>query len=186
MNALWIVLGLVAAAAVYAIIIYNKLVRARQMVKEGWSGIDVQLKKRANLIPNLVAAVKGYMKHERGLLEKITELRAKAAGMSDAGPQERQAVEQEISSLLGKIMVAVENYPDLKASQNVLELQQQLAQIEHDIQMARRYYNGAVRDNNVLVESFPSNLVANHFKFEKAEYFELENAADRQVPQVQL
>ena len=106
--------------------------------------------------------------------------------MSDAGPQERQAVEQEISSLLGKIMVAVENYPDLKASQNVLELQQQLAQIEHDIQMARRYYNGAVRDNNVLVESFPSNLVANHFKFEKAEYFELENAADRQVPQVQL
>ena len=186
MSTFWIVLGVIAAAALFIIILYNRLVRARQMVKEGWSGIDVQLKKRANLIPNLVAAVKGYMKHERELLEKITELRARAAGMTEASPHERQAVEQEISSLLGKIMVAVENYPDLKANQNVLELQQQLAQIEHDIQMARRYYNGAVRENNVLVESFPSNLVARQFGFEKAEYFELENVADRQVPQVRL
>ena len=186
MNGLWIVLGIIAAIILFGIVIYNKLVQARQLVREGWSGIDVQLKKRANLIPNLVAAVKGYMKHERELLEKITELRAKAAGMSDASPGERQAVEQEISSLLGRIMVAVENYPDLKANQNVLELQRQLAQIEHDIQMARRYYNGAVRENNVLVESFPSNLVAKYFSFDKAEYFELENAADRQVPQVQL
>ena len=181
-----VLLGIVAAVILYGIAIYNRLVKARQMVKEGWSGIDVQLKKRANLIPNLVAAVKGYMKHERDLLEKVTELRARAAGMGDAAPQQRSAVEQEISSLLGRIFVAVENYPDLKADQNVLDLQRQLADIEHDIQMARRYYNGAVRDNNVLVESFPSNLIANFFRFEKAEYFELEDDAARQVPKVDL
>jgi len=110
----WILLGIVAAIVLYAIVAYNQLVKARQMVREGWSGIDVQLKKRANLIPNLVAAVKGYMRHERDLLERVTELRAKAAGMSeDATPRQRSAVEQELSSLLGRIFVAVENYPDL-------------------------------------------------------------------------
>ena len=181
-----VLLGIVVAVILYGIATYNRLVKARQLVKEGWSGIDVQLKKRANLIPNLVAAVKGYMQHERGLLEKVTELRAKAAAMADASPQERSAVEQQISSLLGRIFVAVENYPDLKANQNVLDLQQQLADIEHDIQMARRYYNGAVRDNNVLVESFPSNLVASLFNFRKAEYFELQDEAARQVPKVDL
>ncbi len=182
-----ILLGIVVAVILYGITIYNKLVKNRQMVKEGYSGIDVQLKKRANLIPNLVSAVKGYMKHEREVLEKLTELRAKAMGMSEStDPAQRSAVEQEISSLLGKVMVAVENYPDLKANQNVLDLQQQLAQIEHDIQMARRYYNGAVRENNILVESFPSNLIANFFKFMKAEYFELEDASARQVPKVEL
>ncbi len=181
-----ILLGIVGAVIIYGIVVYNRLVKARQLVQEGWSGIDVQLKKRANLIPNLVAAVKGYMQHERGLLEKVTELRAKAAALTDATPQERSAVEQEISSLLGRIFVAVENYPELKASQNILELQQQLAAIEHDIQMARRYYNGAVRDNNVLVESFPSNLIASLFRFSKADYFELEDDAARRMPQVDL
>ena len=181
-----ILLGIVVAVIFYGIFTYNQLVRARQLVKEGWSGIDVQLKKRANLIPNLVAAVKGYMQHERGLLEKVTELRARAAALADASPRERSAVEREISSLLGRIFVAVENYPDLKASQNVMDLLQQLATIEHDIQMARRYYNGAVRDNNVLVESFPSNLVASLFNFRTAEYFELEDDAARQVPRVDL
>ncbi len=181
-----ILLGIVAAVALYAIAAYNRLVKARQMVREGWSGIDVQLKKRANLIPNLVAAVKGYMSHERDLLERITELRAKASGMSDATPRQRSAVEQELSSLLGRIFVAVENYPDLKANENVLELQRQLNQIEDDIQMARRYYNGAVRENNILVESFPSNIIANLFHFTKAEYFELEDEAARQVPKVDL
>ncbi len=181
-----VILGIIAAIALFGILIYNKLVRNRQMVKEGWSGIDVQLKKRANLIPNLVAAVKGYMKHERELLEKITGLRARAASMEDASPAERSAIEQEISRTLGQINIAVENYPDLKANQNVLDLQRQLAQIENAIQMARRYYNGAVRENNILVESFPSNLIASTFHFEKAEYFELENAADRAVPKVEL
>jgi len=186
MSTTLVILGLIAAAALFLITIYNRLVKARQMVREGFSGIDVQLKKRANLIPNLVAAVKGYMKHEKDLLEKITSLRAKAMEAADAGPAERSAIEQEISRVLGQINVAVENYPDLKANQNVLDLQQQLAQVENDIQLSRRYYNGAVRNNNVLVESFPSNLVATYFKFEKSEYFELENEADRAVPQVQL
>ncbi|HHN72620.1 MAG TPA: LemA family protein [Thermopetrobacter sp.] len=182
----WIIIGIVAAVVLFAIFAYNQLVEARQMVREGWSGIDVQLKKRANLIPNLVAAVKGYMKHERELLEKITELRARAGAMEKASPRERSAVEQEISTLLGRILVAVENYPDLKANQNVLDLQRQLSEIENDIQMARRYYNGAVRENNILVASFPSNLIAMLFGFRQAEYFELENPADRAVPQVQL
>ena len=181
-----VILGVIAAIAFYGVAIYNRLVKNRQMVKEGWSGIDVQLKKRANLIPNLVAAVKGYMKHERGLLEKITELRAKAIKMEDATPAERSAIEQQISRTLGQINIAVENYPDLKANQNVLDLQQQLAEVEDGIQMSRRYYNGAVRNNNVLVESFPSNLIANYFHFEKADYFELENDADRAVPKVEL
>ena len=181
-----VILGVIAAIVLYGVAIYNRLVKSRQMVKEGWSGIDVQLKKRANLIPNLVAAVKGYMKHEKGLLEKITELRAKAVSMDNATPAERSAIEQEISRTLGQINIAVENYPDLKANTNVLELQQQLAQVEDAIQMARRYYNGAVRNNNVLVESFPSNLIANYFHFEKADYFELENDADRAVPKVEL
>ncbi len=181
-----VILGVIAAIVLYGVAIYNRLVKSRQMVKEGWSGIDVQLKKRANLIPNLVAAVKGYMKHEKGLLEKITELRAKAVSMDNATPAERSAIEQEISRTLGQIHIAVENYPDLKANTNVLELQQQLAEVEDAIQMARRYYNGAVRNNNVLVESFPSNLIANYFHFEKADYFELENDADRAVPKVEL
>ena len=181
-----ILLGIAVAVIIYGIFTYNQLVQARQLVKEGWSGIDVQLRKRANLIPNLVAAVRGYMQHERGLLEKVTELRAKAAALADASPRERSAVEREISSLLGRILVAMENYPDLQANRNVLDLQQQLAALENDIQLARRYYNGAVRDNNVLVESFPSNLVAALFNFRKADYFELEDDAARQVPRVDL
>lgn len=182
----YVLLGVVAVSIFYVIFVYNQLVRARQLVEEGWSGIDVQLKKRANLIPNLVSAVKGYIQHERELLQRVTELRAQAAAMANASPKQRSAVEQQISSLLGSIFVAMENYPDLKANQNVLDLQNQLVEIEHDIQMARRYYNGAVRDNNVLVESFPSNLIANLFQFNKAEYFELEDKTLRQVPEVKL
>ena len=182
----YVLLGVVAVSIFYVIFIYNQLVRARQLVEEGWSGIDVQLKKRANLIPNLVSAVKGYIQHERELLQRVTELRAQAAAMANASPKQRSAVEQQISSLLGSIFVAMENYPDLKANQNVLDLQNQLAEIEHDIQMARRYYNGAVRYNNVLVESFPSNLIANIFQFNKAEYFELEDETLRQIPEVKL
>jgi LemA protein len=186
MIAQWVILGIIVALALYAIVTYNRLVRARQMVKEGWSGIDVQLKKRANLIPNLVSAVKGYMKHERELLEKVTELRSRSLAMAQATPAERSRVEQEISSLLGRITVAMENYPELRASRNILDLQEQLKTIEHDIQMARRYYNATVRDNNILVESFPSNLIAALFRFTRAEYFELHNAADRAVPKVDL
>lgn len=183
--------GLLIAAAIgglvlYVIYLYNALVKSRQMTQEGWSGIDVQLKRRTDLIPNLLAAVKGYMGHERGLLEKITELRAQSEASRGADPGERARVEGQLSNALLQLRAVMENYPDLKANQNVMEFQKSLEEIENEIQMARRYYNGAVRNLNVMVESFPSNLVAGQFGFEQAEYFELENASDRAVPQVQF
>ncbi len=180
-----VILAIIAAIVLYGIMIYNKLVKNRQMVEEGWSGIDVQLKRRSNLVPNLVSAVKGYMKHEKGLLERITELRARASEAGDQ-PEARGKAEQALSGALANLFVAMENYPDLKANENVMELQEALQTVEDEIQMSRRYYNGAVRNNNVLVESFPSNLVANWFKFHKGEFFEIEDDADRAVPKVEL
>ncbi|MGI9480993.1 MAG: LemA family protein [Hyphomicrobiales bacterium] len=181
-----IVLGLVALAVLYGILIYNKLVKARQLTEEGWSGIDVQLRRRSNLIPNLVEAVKGYMKHEKGLLEEVTKLRANAVAAENAGPETRAAAESALSGGLLRLNAVMENYPNLKANENVMDLQNSLDEIEDEIQLSRRYFNGAVRNNNVLVESFPSNLVANHFNFGNAEYFEIEDAAERAVPKVEL
>jgi len=151
-------------------------------VEEGWSGIDVQLKRRANLIPNLIETVKGYMGHERELLEKVTELRSKAMKAENVG--EKARLEGELSRSLVNVLAVAENYPDLKANQNFLDLQEQLAKIEDEIQMARRYYNGTVRNLNIKIESFPSNIVANIFHFTKAEFFEIEDEADRKVPKV--
>lgn len=181
-----ILLIVIVAVAIYAVSLYNRLVRNRQMVGEGWSGIDVQLKRRADLIPNLLESVKGYMKHERELLEEVTRLRGQAQAASNASPGERAKVEGALSQALGRLLAVAENYPDLKASQNFLDFQNALEQTENEIQLARRYYNGAVRVNNIGVESFPSNLVANQFGFAKAEYFEIEDAADRAVPKVQF
>jgi LemA protein len=182
MIGLYILLGLVVAALIGAISIYNRLIRNRQMVQEGWSGIDVQLKRRADLIPNLIEAVKGYMGHEKGVLEKVTELRAqslKAAGVGD-----KARAEGALGAALANLFAVAENYPDLKASQNFIQLQQSLADIEDQVQLARRYYNGAARNLNILIGSFPSNVVANMFQFTPAEYFEVEDAADRAVPKV--
>ncbi len=161
---------------------YNRLVRAKQMAQEGLSGIDVQLKRRADLIPNLIEAVKGYMGHEKGVLEKVTELRAQS--MKAEGVAEKGQVEGMLSRALGNLFAVAENYPDLKASQNFLDLQKSLADIEDQIQLSRRYYNGAVRALNILVDSFPSNIVAKMFGFTSMEYFELEDQADRAVPKV--
>jgi len=180
----WIILGIVVLAAVYGVALYNKLVKNRQMVGEGWSGIDVQLKRRSNLIPNLLEAVKGYMSHERDTLEEVTALRAKAADAGNANPAERGKIEGQLSAALGKLFALAENYPDLKASQNFVDFQNSLEEVEDQIQLSRRYYNGAVRNLNVAVESFPSNLVASSFKFEMAEYFELDDPDDRAVPKV--
>ena len=182
----WIILGLVVAAAVYAVAIYNGLVKNRQMVEEGWSGIDVQLKRRTDLIPNLLETVKGYMSHERDTLQAVTDARANAQNAANASPEERAKAEGALSGALGRLIAVAEAYPDLKASTNFLEFQQALQTIEDEIQLSRRYYNGAVRNLNTTVESFPSNLIANNFKFEKAEYFELENPADRAVPTVKF
>jgi len=182
----WIILALVVIAVGYAIKIYNDLVRNRQMVEEGWSGIDVQLKRRTDLIPNMMETVKGYMSHERETLQAVTDARAAAQSAQSGSPEERARAEGMLSAALGRLIAVAEAYPDLKANTTFLEFQQALQTVEDEIQMARRYYNGAVRNLNVAVESFPSNLVANAFKFGKAEYFELENEAERAVPNVKF
>ena len=179
-----IVLAVLVAVALYGVLLYNGLVKNRQMVGEGWSGIDVQLKRRADLIPNLLEAVKGYMKHEKTLLEEVTRLRTASQGASNASPEERAKIEGALSSALGRLMAVAENYPDLKASQNFMEFQKALAETENEISLARRYYNGAVRNNNIAVDTFPSNLIASRFGFTKSEFFEIEDAADRAVPKV--
>lgn len=161
----WVILLLVVGIAGYAIVIYNSLVSNRQMVREGWSGIDVQLKRRTDLIPNLMETVKGYMAHERETLDAVVNARAKATSAASAGPEARAKAEGELSAALGRLLAIAEAYPDLKANTTFLEFQTALQQVEDEIQMSRRYYNGAVRNLNIQVESFPSNLVANAFKF---------------------
>ncbi len=182
----WIILIIVVAAVGYGIYLYNDLVSKRQLVGEGWSGIDVQLKRRTDLIPNLLETVKGYMGHERETLEAVTNARAAATAGANAGPEERARLEGALSSALGRLLAIAEAYPDLKANTTFLEFQGALQTVEDEIQMARRYYNGSVRNLNTAVESFPQNVVANAFKFEQAEYFELENEADRAVPAVKF
>ncbi|MFD2648710.1 LemA family protein [Devosia albogilva] len=182
----WIILGVVVLAALYAVVLYNGLVKSRQMVEEGWSGIDVQLKRRTDLIPNLLETVKGYMGHERETLEAVTNARAAATSAAAGTPAQRAQAEGQLSQALGRLIATAEAYPDLKASTNFLEFQAALQTIEDEIQMARRYYNGAVRNLNVMVESVPSNFIAGPFGFQKAEYFELENPADRAVPSVKF
>jgi LemA protein len=182
MTGIYIILAIVIVLLLGAVVIYNKLVTNKNLVAEGWSGIDVQLKRRADLIPNLIETVKGYMGHERGVLEKVTELRAQS--LTATGVGDKAKVEGALGAALGNLFAVAENYPDLKASQNFLELQKALADIEDQIQLARRYYNGAARNFNILIQSFPSNLVADTFKFNPVEYFEIEVAAERAVPKV--
>jgi LemA protein len=184
MSGSTITLIILAAIAGYAIVVYNALVKGRQMVQEAWSGIDVQLKRRSDLIPNLVETVKGYAGHERDTLEKVTEMRTRAQSVPAGDIAGRAQAEGMLGMALGRLMAVAEAYPDLKANENFLQLQTALQETEGEIQMSRRYYNGSVRDQNVRIESFPSNFVASTFKFEKADYFELENPDDRKTPQV--
>jgi LemA protein len=181
-----IILAIIVAVIGYAIFLYNDLVSKRQLKEEGWSGIDVQLKRRTDLIPNLMETVKGYMGHERDTLEAVTKARADATAGANAGPAERSALEGALSGALGRLLAIAEAYPDLKANTTFLEFQDALRGVEEEIQLARRYYNGAVRNLNTAVESFPQNVIANTFRFEKDEYFELENEADRAVPTVKF
>ena len=181
-------IGLAIAAVVilYLIFVYNGLVKARQVKEEAWSGIDVQLKRRADLIPNLIETVKGYAAHEKGTLEEVIALRNRAQSLPAGDVAGRAATEGLLSQALGKLFALAEAYPDLKANQNFSELQQSLESIENEVQMARRYYNGAARDLNVKVESFPSNFIAGPFGFTKAAFFEITNEADRTVPVVKF
>jgi LemA protein len=182
----WIILVIVVVVIGYAVLAYNNLVRQRQLTQEGWSGIDVQLKRRADLIPNLLESVKGYMAHERETLEAVTNARAGAVAAGNGTPEQRAAAEGALSQALGKFFAVAEAYPDLKASQNFQQFQAELSNTENELQMARRYYNGTARDLNTAVESFPSNLFANMFHFQKVQFFEIDNAADRAVPQVKF
>ncbi len=181
-----IILVIVVAVIGYGIYLYNALVRNRQLAQEGWSGIDVQLKRRTDLIPNLLETVKGYMGHERETLDAVTRARAAATAAANGSPEQRAAAEGALSGALGRLLAVAEAYPELKANTTFLEFQQALQTVEDEIQLSRRYYNGAVRNLNVAVESFPSSLIANNFRFEKMQYFELENPADRAVPTVKF
>lgn len=182
MTSFLIFLAIVAAVVFWGIGIYNRLINERNRVKNAFAQIDVQLTRRYDLIPNLVEAVKGYMGQERGVLEKVTEMRSRS-GRADT-PAERGKAEGLLGQALANLFAVAEAYPDLKSNQNFLDLHRQLSEIEDEIQMARRYYNGTVRNLNILIESFPSNIVANLFGFLQAEFFEIENESDRAVPQV--
>ena len=184
MITLIVLIVIIGAVAGFVISLYNALVRARQMAQEAWSGIDVQLKRRADLIPNLVETVKGYASHERGTLEEVVEKRNKAQSVAANDVAGRAQAEGELTQALGRLFALSEAYPDLKANQNFADLQASIERTESEIQMARRYYNGAARDLNVKVESFPSNIIAGQFGFEKRDYFEIEDAGDRAVPNV--
>lgn len=178
-----IVLAVIVLIFIFGTVLtYNRLVKLRNMVKEGWSGIDVQLKRRAALIPNLVETVKGYVGHERSLLSEITELRSRSLQAQKVS--EKGQIENTLSKSLGSLMAVAEGYPDLKANQNFLEFQKELTDIEEQIQTARRYYNGTVRNLNIAVESFPSNLLARLFSFVQGEFFAIDDASDRKDPQV--
>jgi len=154
------------------------------MVEEGWSGIDVQLKKRHNLIPNLVETVKGYATHEKETLDQV--IKARNSALSAEGVKAQTAAENQLNSALANVFALSEAYPDLKANTNFIQLQEELSAIEADVEKSRRYYNATVRENNILVESFPSSIVANMKDFDIAEYFEIEDTAERSMPNVKF
>ena len=166
----------------FVVTIYNGLVKSRLLMREGFSGIDVQLKRRHNLIPNLIKTVEGYAEFEKNLLSEVTTLRTKAMG--DTSIEDRQRDENLLSGALKSLFAVAENYPDLKANASFLDLQQQLSQIEDELQKARRYYNGTVREYNGRIEMFPSNIVAGMCAFKDAEFFELSDPDEAAVPKV--
>ena len=174
MIAVYILLGVVVLAVLWAIFAYNHFVRMVMRAKEAWADIDVQLKRRYDLIPNLVETVKGYATHEKGVFENVTQARARA--MDAGGIADKGKAENQLSQTLKSLFAVAEAYPDLKANQNFLELQRQLADTEDKIQAARRFYNGNVRDLNTAIQSFPGNVIAELFRFEPREFFELDES----------
>ena len=184
MIAILVLLGIVVLIALAVIGIYNGLVAMRNQVKNAWAQIDVQLKRRHDLIPNLVETAKGYMKHERETLENITKARnlaSQASGAAQAGK-----AEGALGDALSKFFLVVENYPDLKANQNFLALQEELSSTENKVSFARQFYNDAVMKYNTQLETFPTNIVAGMFHFEKSDFFEIERAEEREAPKVQF
>jgi len=184
MSWLLILLIIVVLLGVMFVGIYNKLVRSRAYVKEGWSGIDVQLKRRYDLIPNLVEVVKQYSIHEKDVLEGVTKMRAVSMGATSV--EDKAKAEGQLTQALKTLFAVSENYPDLKANENFLSLQKDLGAIENDLQLARRYYNGAARNYNILVGTFPNSFIANMTGFSKEPYFELAGEEKRKAPKVKF
>jgi len=170
MRTEWVVLAVLALIAVYAIVVFNRLIRGRNLVREGFSGIDVQLRRRSDLVPNLVETVKAYAAHERNLFNEIAAKRT--AAMNATGVSSKAAAEQDLQGSLSRLLAVAEAYPELKANQNFLGLQNQIAELEDQLQMARRYYNGTVRDFNVSIQSFPDVLLARATGFHEEHFFQ--------------
>ncbi len=179
-----IVLAILVIIVFWVFGMYNGLVRLRNQVKNAWSQIDVQLKRRHDLIPNLVETAKGYMKHERETLDSITQARSHA--LEASGVADQAKAEGELNNALSRFMLVVENYPDLKASQNFLALQEELSSTENKVGFARQFYNDQVQAFNTKIESVPTNIIAGMFNFKQAEFFEIETPAEREVPKVQF
>lgn len=184
MIAVYIVLGIVAVLLIMFIAIYNNLVRLRNQVKNAWAQIDVQLKRRYDLIPNLVETVKGYMKHERETMEAVTKARALAQQLASASAGERAKAEGELGAALSRLFAVAERYPDLKANQNFLALQEELTSTENKISFSRQFYNDSVFKYNNQTQMFPSNIVASMAGFKPGEFFEVTVAAEREAPKV--
>ena len=184
---LWVVLVVIAVLVVIIIGLYNSLIRLKNRVDEAWSDIDVQLKRRYDLIPNLVETVKGYAGHERETLEKVTKARTEAMAAQQTGDTKKQAeAENMLSSTLKSIFALSENYPDLKANTNFLELQRELSDTENKIQASRRFYNGNVRDFNTKLQVFPTNIIGNMLGFKDREYFEITEEKEREAVKVKF
>lgn len=181
---IYALIGLVVLVAFYGIGIYNRLVKLSTLVDEAWSGIDVQLKKRYDLIPNLVETVKGYASHEKETFENVTKARSQAQNATTVEGQ--QAAENQLNRALINLYAVAEQYPELKANENFLSLQSELSDIESDIEKSRRYYNGTTRDYNILIDQFPSNIIAGATNFKKAAFFEIDTEIERQNPQVKF
>jgi LemA protein len=187
MSVLAIIIILIVAIVLWVILSYNRLVSLRNRAKEAWADIDVQLKRRYDLIPNLIETVKGYAAHEKEVFEKVTEARTKAMGARESGNLKKMAeAENYLAQTLKTLFAVAENYPDLKASQNFLELQRDLTDTEDKIMYARRFYNANVRDLNIAIESFPTNIVALIFGFKKMDLFEIGTPEERETPKVKF
>lgn len=184
MITVWVIVGILIVLLIVLMATYNGLVRFRNQVKNAWAQIDVQLKRRYDLIPNLVETVKGYMQHERGTLEAVTKARNIAQQSASAGAGERGKAEGELSSALARLMVVVERYPDLKANQNFLALQEELTSTENKISFSRQYYNDSVLKYNNQTQMFPSNLIASMTGFKASEFFEVTVAEEKLAPKV--
>jgi LemA protein len=182
MTAVIIILVIIVAIALFLVSIYNSLIQLRNRVKNAWSQIDVQLKRRHDLIPNLIETVKGYMKHEREIMENITKYRSQAMDAGSVG--EKAKAESLLSGALGQLRVQIENYPDLKANQNFLALQEELTGTENRISFSRQAYNDQVLFYNNKIQMFPSNIVAGMFGFKEEEFFQIEDPKEKEVPKV--